>query len=225
METDKKVIRFFSLFCILSLALAFLSYAFKCRNSWLEFLSYLFLGLFGSGVVVIFVSVISAKNRFKKSMNKMLFYAKVAKISYDEFLYIDKGRFIKYSQKFIECHNNFYNCYTTIEYVYFNRKFEKYIKNLFTTFTAFVAPFASAVSKNEIRDITAKDLDFYFAEARTLTRIKFYEFVHSYVDLYSLWDRKMLDFDIDVDETAKESYSTRDVGIKHETIKQILAKH
>ena len=217
-------IRFLSLFCILSLTLAFLSYAFKCRNNWLEFLSYLFLGLFGSGVVVVFVSVISAKNRFKNSMNKMLFNAKVAKIYYDEFLYIDKGRFLKYSQKLLDCYNNFYQSFTEIEFMFFNRKFEKNIVSLFNTFTSFVGPFATAIRNNEIQDITSKNLDFYYSEARTMTKIKFYEFINSYVDLYSLWDRKMLDWVINQDELAQDSYTSTGRAIRHETIKQIMVK-
>jgi hypothetical protein len=224
MDTDKKTIRCVSLFSISALLFSLLSYAFKSCNNWLEFISYLFLGLFGSGVVVAFASAISAKNKFKRSMNNILFNAKVTKIYYDDLIYIDKGRFLKFSQKILDSYNNFYQSYTEIEFMFFNRKFEKNIVSLFNTFTSFVGPFASAVRNNEIQDITPKDLGFYYSEARTMTKLKFYEFIHSYVDLYSLWDSKMLAWIVTEDELAQDSYATGGRPKKHETIKQIMGK-
>ena len=224
MDTDKNTIRYVSIFSISALLLSLFSYAFRTCNNWFEFLSYLFLGLFGSGVVVVFASVISANNKFKRSMNNILFNAKVAKIYYDEIIYVNKGRFLKLSKNILDCYNNFYQSYTEIEFMFFNRKFEKNIVSLFNTFTSFIGPFASAVRNNEIQEITSIDLDFYYSEARTMTKIKFYEFINSYVDLYSLWDNKMLDWVINQDELTQDSYASKGKAIRHETIKQIIGK-
>jgi hypothetical protein len=55
-----------------------------------------------------------------------------------------------------------------------------------------------------------------------MTKLKFHDFIHDYVDFYDLWDRKMLDFVIDNDEWSKTKYG--DEERKHETIREIVVK-
>jgi len=193
------------------------------NNVWFGFASNLCLGLFSGGVLAVLISMISFQNRFKKSVNKMLFISNNSKICYDEIFYIDRERLLPISKKIIDYYDDFSQIYNGIEFLFLNGKFNKKIQSLYFAFTTFVSPFNSLLIKDEIHDLAQQDLDFYFSEARSLTKLKFYEFVHSYVDLYSLWDKKMLDFMIEVDEDAKGNFSSKDVDIKHETIKQIMA--
>ena len=239
MDLDKKTIRYASIFCFVTLLLSVLTYGLKgsdvfalllpivtymVKNGdmWFAFASNLFLGLFCSGILVVFVSVISAQYKFRNSVNKILYYAKVVKGYYDWLPYSDKSRFMQISKKLVDCYDEFYKYYTEIEFLFFNKKYEKSIRDLFNAFTDFISPFNSAVIKDEIRVVEQKDVDFYYAESQTMTKLKFHEFIFRYVDLYSLWDKKLLAFVIENDDNAKETYS--DKGKRHETIKQILSQ-
>jgi hypothetical protein len=202
--------------------LPLVNYLVKNGDTLFVFASNLFLGLFCSGVLVILVSVISAQYKFKNSINNILYYSKVVKTYYDWLPHSDKSRFMQISRKIVDCYRDFYKNYAEIEFLFFNRKYEKNIRALFIAFTNFTSPFNSAVIKDEIQVIEQKDIDFYYAESQTMTKFKFYEFIFKYIDLYALWNKKLLTSVIEADELMKETHIEKDK--KHETIKQILAK-
>lgn len=279
MDLDKKTILYTGLFCLVTLLLSVLTLGIKGMNifpsilkflncdTWLEFVSNLSLGLFCSGVLVIFGATISAQYKFKNSVNNMLHYSKVARLHYDSLLdkppvptvmpqkaqsfldilqklcaknrrssqldksesareyygsfsNIEKSRFLLISQKIIDSYTDFEKNYAEIEFMLFNRKYEKSIRNFCNAFREFVSPFNAVVWKNETEGIDAKDMGFYYIESQTMTKVKFYEFIYKYIDLYALWDKKMLAFIIDFDERAKQVHS----GHHSETIKQIIAQ-
>jgi hypothetical protein len=239
MDLDRKTIRYTIIFCGVSLLLSILTYGIKGSDffalflplfnylvkngdTWFVYASSLFLGLFCSGVLVVLVAVISAQYKFKNSVNKILFYSKVVKAYYDRLPYSDKSRFIQISRKIVDCFTDFYKNYTEIEFLFFNRKYEKDIRALFIAFTDFTSPFNSAVIKDDIQVIEQKDVDFYYAESQTFAKLKFYEFIFKYVDLYTLWDKKLIASVMDADDLTQEIHDEK--GMKHETIRQILAK-
>lgn len=229
MDVDKTTIRFSFVFSLIVLLLALLVQVYSLshsategNNTWLDFASNLLLGFFSNGALIVLISMISAQRKFKNLVNKLLFYSKVAKVYYDRLQYADKSRFLVISQKVVDCYENFYQNYTEIEFMLFNQRYEKNIRSLFNSFTNFVSPFNSAIITSESRDIPPEDIDFYQAEAQTMTKSKLYDFVYNYVELYTLWDRKMLDFIIDQDEWSKMKYDNEDV--KHETIREIIKK-
>ena len=104
----------------------------------------------------------------------------------------------------------------------FNQNYENNIHGLFNAFTSVTEPFASAVLKDEIQDIEPKDIDSYYIDAQIMKKPDFYKFIYEYVDLYKLWDEKLLEFVLENDELAVESLTSK--GKKPETIKQIIAK-
>lgn len=229
MDIDKTTARSAFAFSLIVLLLSLVVQAFsfsqsttESSNTWLGYASNLLLGFFSNGVLIVLVSMISAQRKFKILVNKMLFYSKVAKIYYDRLPYADKSRFLLISQKVVDCYENFYQNFTEIEFMQFNRRYEENIRSLFNSFTTFVGPFNSAVITSETHDIPPKDYDFYQTEAQTMTKLKFHDFIYDYVDLYALWDRKMLDFVIDEDEWSKAEYGHEER--KHETIREIIAK-
>ena len=93
MSIDKKIIRWAFVFSLVMLFLSMLAYIFKDSYAYLEFASDLFLGLFTNGVMTVLVSMIHFQTNFKKSVNRILFYSKRAKIYYDKLYEIDKSRF------------------------------------------------------------------------------------------------------------------------------------
>lgn len=229
MDVDKTTIRYAFVLSLIAFLLSLLAQMFsfskqttESGNAWLIFASNLVLGLFGNGILIVLVVMISAQRKFTNLVNKMLFYSKNAKIYYDRLTYADKSRFLLTSQKVVGCYENFYQSYTEVEFMLFNRKYEKNIRSLLNSFTTFVSPFNSAIIASETRNILSKDIDFYQAEAQTMTKLKFHEFICDYVELYALWDRKTLEFIMNEDERSKALY--RDEDRKHETIREIIAK-
>jgi hypothetical protein len=202
MDENKKTIQYIGIFCAVTLFLSIFTYGVKGSDffamflplvnylvqngdKWFLFASNLFVGVFCSGVLVVLASVITAQYKFKKSVNNILYYSKVLKTYYDWLPYSDKKRFMQISRKIADCYTDFYKNYTEIEFLFFNRKFEKDIRALFIAFTDITSPFYSAVIKDEIQVVKQKDIDFYYAESQTMTKIKFYEFVFKYADLYT----------------------------------------
>ena len=202
--------------------LPLVNYLVKNGDMWFLFASNLFVGLFCSGVLVVLVSVISAQYKFKKSVNNILYYSKVLKTYYNWFPYSDKKRFMQISRKIVDCYTDFYKNYAEIEFLFFNRKYEKDIRALFIAFTDITSPFNSAVIKDETQVVEQKDIDFYYAESQTMSQIKFYEFIFKYADLYTHWDKKLFASVMDADDLIQETHIEK--GKKHETIRQILAK-
>jgi hypothetical protein len=221
-DIDKNTIKNVIYFNIIAFLLSIITFIYKNNCVWFEFASNLFLGLFSSGVLVLFVSIISAQSIFKKSVNNILFYSRKVKNYYDEIFYIDRKRFLTVSKRIIECYEEFYKNYQDIEYTWFNQKYKGRTQNLFNTFTTFVSPFYSSINKYEISDITEKDIDQFFLESKTMTKVKFDEFVRAYVDLYSLFDKKMLASVLQWDENSLDIHNWTDNQVKHQSIRQII---
>lgn len=131
MDIDKNTTRILVFFNIIALILSIKFFVFKNCVVGFEFASDLFLSLFGSGVLVLLVSIISAQSKFKKSIENILFNSKRAKIYYNEIFYIDNSKFFTIADKIFECHKEFYNNYKEIEFMWFNEKYKEKIQKLF----------------------------------------------------------------------------------------------
>ena len=224
MNTDKKLIILIGVFSIGSLVVSITAfwganYYAALNNNWFYFISDLFLGLLGGGVLAIFASLISVRIKFKKSMNKMLYIARNVKRYYDRVFYFqdneDQHKFVAIAQKIIECFDEFYQNYHEIEYMLFNRKDK--VDKLFVSFGSFVSPFVSVVRMSGIPD--KYDIEFYCAEAKTVTKPKFFEFLYCLADVHELWNQEMFENFKDVDDWDKEID-----GKAHLTVSEIMQK-
>jgi hypothetical protein len=235
MDIDKQIIKSTGIFCIISFPLSLLLNYLQVSNfvsiylrvpqesllaysSWITFATNLFLGLFCNGTLIIAVSIISNIYKFKKCVNNMLFYSRNAKTYYDRLPYSNTNKYISIFSSILEAYQKCYSNYSEIEYIFITKKYKNAIRDLFTTFSAFVCRFNSAIIENEVQEIDEKRLSFYFNESQSFSKLDMHEFIYKYADLYSIWDNRLFAEVIENESFVDSKHN------KHETIRQILAK-
>jgi|GEM_PF-5757160 len=223
MKIDKAIIFFFLVIIAITFSLIIITYQFTSITSNGQLIYDFSLGIFCSALVALFVSIISARSKFFTLLNKILFICKQIKSNFDKTYYIEQDRLLTITEELVKNFEEFYQTYSDIDFLWLiNCKYKEPLEGLCFRLESFISPFCSFVNNNGIKQIHEKDIERLQLEINTKVKIDFHEFICTYVDLYTIYDNKLLTSVLEWDEISQDLYNW--VGDKklHETINQII---
>jgi len=179
-------------------------------------------GIFGSAVVALFVSVISAKSKFF-TLNKILYICKQVNFNFNKTYYVENDRLLVIANELVDNFEDFYQFYQDVDFLrIINCRYQKPITNLFNAFAKFENPFISITSQNDIKPVSQRDIEHLRLELIVI-KTEFHKFICAYVDLYTLYDKELLNSIIELDDISTNPFEWNGTTKKHESIKQIIS--
>jgi hypothetical protein len=194
MKIEKYTIKWLSWISVISFLLS-ISCLFIPSNCPIgKILPNIFIGILGSGLVVLFTSLISFSYKFRHNMEEMLFYSKriMALYSNTRETSLDNMRIV--SEKMEQFFQEFYIIYRDTEFNFFNIKFFDNTKDLFERLLVFLRPFLIINENIGKDDESIEWCNSSINDIKTITKVEYDDFVSAYENLYLIYDPKIFKY-------------------------------
>ena len=223
MKTDKSTVNFMLIIIGATLLLTILFFLVKSYSAIWQLLFELFIGIFCSAIVALLVSIVAVRSKFFTLLNKILFICKQVILNFNKTYYVENDRLLKIAYELDENFKDFYQLYQEMVFLcIINRRFQKPINKLFLSISTLISPFLSIKLQDDIKPISHLEIEHLRSEIIAI-RLMFHEFVYSYIDLYTFYDKELLSLFLEWDDESSNPFDRNSINKKHESIKEIIS--